>query len=266
MFDNLFDMGYAPIKYFVAGTRPNFVWSNPASACLAGSAIGTLNGQAIPVGSTPLLGNANLTGTFINCRTSSGDSLTGSANLNYSASIQTEQDIFSGISQINNFRTSIGLDGPSPSDLTGNGAVALLSTTKYSASKSIGSYVITPSAGSTLRNNLTGKTAQFVSGSSAYNDVSTLDGRVTEQTVEQRDMTFLSDGATYTSSGSYTTLLSQTDATSWSGQISLSRNGFQIGRIFGTSSGLYYEVNGVVHQWSAVQPQASSRGQPRSVR
>ncbi len=223
-------------------------WLNPASVCSTGSATGTFNDQPIPVGTELATGTNRISGTFNDCAvaSNSGEVLNGTANIIYT--IDASLTRFSDVGEVTNFRLRKDVGTPNASDLTGNGSVRFTSTKSKARGATDFTFTMTPVPGSTLRDNLTGQLTRFTGGDIAVSGLLDATGKVLEDTIEHRRISFVFDGVPYVANGA----LSYKSSTEWaagnSGQLSLMRNGFQVGRLFMTSEGYFVDINGVVQR------------------
>ncbi|WP_344763905.1 hypothetical protein [Actimicrobium antarcticum] len=238
----------APLNEF---TKENEIdqtfWLNPANVCRTGSATGTFNGQPIPVGTLVATGSNRVSGTFNDCASiNSRDTLSGTSNISYTLNAELTQFNLTG--DISDFRLRSDIGTAEESSLTGNGS-AQFTLTKTKANGLTNSLVtFAPSIGSTLRNNLTGQLTQFTGGDSALTDLENAAKKSIESSLEQRNLRFILDGVSYASNGKLSSKYAVDGTFSGSGQLSLMRNGFQVGRLFITPEGYFVDINGVVQR------------------
>jgi hypothetical protein len=240
------ELGIAPVTYF---TNSNIdTWHSPAAACTSGSATGTLNSGAIPVNTPVLAGSGTIVGTFNNCVNNAIDQdavLSGTATIAYTTDAKFRNG--SASVQLTNMRriytdtSGGGLD----TDVTGNGVITTAGTTTESNGVTTTDGTIIPGANSSLRSNKTGQAMSFVSGSIRLTTVESLASAQSQSTIAQNALTYVFNGDTYVSSGTIS-ITSGTGISGGSGQIVLTKNGVQIGRIYATAQGVFYETNGTL--------------------
>jgi hypothetical protein len=242
-FQRLTDMTQAPIAKFTTNTD---VWSDPSKVCLSGTVVGDLNGQPLPVGAALASGAMTLNGTFDNCQAGVSEAITGLAKVSYTYDATTKSG--NGSSEAVNFRSTRDVNTGNETDFTGNGTVqGTISKTIVGTQKTV-IETMTVVPGATLRDNLTGQITQFRSGSSvlttlSYSDLSNLS---VSQPTEQRDINFAIDGTPYRVNGAMNAVLKPGAGFTFSGELTLTRNGTLIGRMFGGADGsMYYEIKGV---------------------
>ena len=223
-------------------------WADPASACRTGSATGSFNGQSIPVGTQLASGVNRVTGTFNNCAIANYPSevLDGTSNITYTLSDSLTR--YSDVGEILNFRRRMGVGTPDEVDLTGNGGVQFTSTRSKATGPTVFVVTMTPLPGSTLRDNLTGQRTQFTGGDVVFTGTSNAAGKILDGSIEHRQISFVFDGVPYVTNGIISLKSATGAALSDSGQLSLMRNGYQVGRLFITSEGYFVDINGVVQR------------------
>ncbi|MEB0136269.1 immunoglobulin domain-containing protein [Actimicrobium sp. CCC2.4] len=248
-----FDLGTmvsSPSSEFIDGDVVDKMrWLNPALACRTGSATGSFNGQAIPVGTELASGSNRISGTFNDCAvvSNSGVVLNGTANISYTLDAGLTR--YSDIGEITNFRLRKDVGTPDATDLTGNGSVQFVSTRSRATGPTDFLATMTPVPGSTLRDNLTGQLTQFTGGDIVFSGFVNATGVVLEGSTEHRNVSFIFDGVPYVANGTLSFKSPVGGIPSGSGQLSLMRNGFQVGRIFVTPDGYFVEINGVVQRF-----------------
>lgn len=226
---------------------------NVASLCKTGSFTGSFNGASVPAAGTPVPGRGTLAATASACVVHD-ISYTGSSAFGYEI-IQGNPKTLRTIFTINNMRiiTSPGPGGGAARDFTANGngssefvqTVVGLDTTNVSA--------WTPAAGASLRNELSGLSAIFNSGSVSVLTVSRpaappLLQNTTRVRASYNNLLFAISGINYLANGYYELNFASAPglAFSGSGEIILSANGIRIGRIYASNSGVFVEADGVV--------------------
>ena len=247
---DLADMVSSPASEFINDDDiEKSIWRNPATACRTGTATGTFNGQPIPVGTLVATGSNRFSGTFNNCAvvTNSGTLLTGTANISYTSDAGFTQTSLTG--EVSNFLRRSDIGTAQETSLTGTGSVQLAQTRSKANGLTTSMAIMTPTSGSTLRNNLTGQLTQFTRGDVVFADVSNAMKQSIDGSLEQRNLSFLFDGVPYASNGKLSFKSPLNAAFDGSGQLSLMRNGFQVGRLFITPEGYFVEINGVVQRF-----------------
>ena len=246
-FDYFYGLALAPLDYFstLVGDR----WINPATVCRTGSASGSLNGQPIPAG-TPLgIGKFNLIGTFNNCAVARDAGTINSGTVDITMTLDAERHQLDATSKISNFTQVFNPTAGDRIDITGNGTVKVTAGEVKNASGSTRLLTLMPQPDTTLRDNLTGQTTQFISGNVAITSVFNNKDEEIKTTLDQVSNRFSIAGVSYESNGSLTTSRSSLTGANGAGQIALSRNGYQIGRVFANDSGIFLENNGVIITW-----------------
>ncbi len=237
---------------FQATTDDGTAFINPASVCQSGTLSVTLDGTAVTPGQ--LAPNAGtLAGTAIACDTG-GLTYSGSSSLAYALTSRSP-DVGSATMTVTNMRvTGSFFDGTRTIvtfDITANGGAGLSFDESISGANTIFATTMTPQAGATIRNELSGQVTTFVSGS-----VSETFTEDTATSVPQRarftysNLTFSVAGVTYVGNGFYE--LGFGAVPSGSGEVILTGNGVRVGRIFVDTDGqLKVEVDGVVQPFKA---------------
>jgi Immunoglobulin domain/Immunoglobulin I-set domain len=222
-----------------------------SEVCSAGGSVAaTLNGGAVTVGNALPSGSNTLSADFNNCATFGSQTYSGTSTVQYNLTVGTLVN-GSGSGSMTNMR-KVSTDGaPTPvvlSDLTGNGSVAFTVSESANGAQTTADVSLTPTAGATLRNAVSGLTATAVSGALGLRSVETdLGGgnvRPDQIRFSANASTYTVASRTYVSNGTIE-LNFNGMAVSGSGQITVTENGTQIGRIFVDAQGLLQiEVNG----------------------
>ncbi|MFT5589394.1 MAG: hypothetical protein ACI9ZF_001569 [Bradyrhizobium sp.] len=263
--DNLLNMLFGAFDMHIVTSAPlnlfenNGKWLAPASVCSSGSASGLLDGQPIPAGKEASDLNYVINGTFDKCITRDDPAIEFSGFASASFTANADVNLLGVTWHADNFRRILRQGNTQVSDITGNGTEKTRSTIFSTNGLETSVNVSAPVPGATLLNNLTGEVTQFISGDTVLSATEIMAKKVVIDSIEQRSRTFTIAGVRYVANGLLSfplvidTKMSQPEqlkllqsAPSPSGQISLSRNGFQIGRIFATPEGLFVEINGVV--------------------
>jgi len=235
-----FEFNTAALVPFEA-TTPNdgSAFVNPATVCSSGTLSVTANGVAVTAGQ-PVPTNGTVGGVAINCN-ASGTVYNGQTLVSVNVTTFTPA-VASGSATVTNMRVT---DLPGV-DITANGVVGLSINETVSGANTVSVETSAPAAGATLRSEVSGLTATFVSGSVVGTDTYvTATGNTLRLNAAYNNLTFTVAGVTYVGSGSYT--FDVTNPTASSGQVILSTNGVTIGRLFIDTDGvLKIDVDGVV--------------------
>jgi len=252
---DMYSVTGAPLDLF----EKNGTWLAPASVCSSGNASGSLDGQPIPAGTEVADFNYVINGTFDKCITRDDPAveLSGFASASFTAN--ADVSLLGVTWHADNFRRISRQGNVLVTDITGNGTEKSRSTISSTNGLETSGNVSAPVPGATLLNNLTGEVTQFVSGDTVSITTEIMAKKMVMASIEQRSRTFTIAGVRYVANGLLSlpvvidTKMSRPEqlkmlqsVPSASGQISLTRNGFQLGRIFATPEGLLIEINGVV--------------------
>ncbi|EGF30514.1 chitosanase-glucanase [Oxalobacteraceae bacterium IMCC9480] len=263
--DYLFKMLFSPFDLSAVTSAPlnlfesNGKWLDPAAVCRTGTATGLLNGQPIAAGTETSGFNQVVSGTFDKCVTRDDPTIELSGFSTVNETSNSEFTVLDATRRADNFRRISRQGNGQVTDVTGNGSEKSTSTISTVNGLEIAINVSAPLPGATLRNNLTGEVTQFISGDTVLGSTEIISGKLATLTIEQRSRTFTIGGVRYVANG----LVSFPSVTDYqlpgpeqlrllnsapvpTGQLSLTRNGFQIGRIFFTAEGPFVEINGVV--------------------
>jgi hypothetical protein len=246
----------------------NLFLASPEVCTSGGSVAATLNGGAVTVGGTLPSGSNTLSAQFTNCATGGAETYSGTSTVQYNLTVGAFVN-GTGSGSMTNMR-SVSTDGaPAPvalSDLTGNGSVAFAVSESANGAQTTSDVSLTPTAGATLRNAVSGLTATAVSGALNVRSVQTdLGGgnfRADQIRFSATASTYTVASRTYVSNGTIELNFTGTSV-SGSGQITVTENGTQIGRIFTDAQGaLQIEVNGRIVPFGKPGPQAPLRSKP----
>jgi hypothetical protein len=242
---DLVAMVSSPLSAFVddRGVDKTF-WVDPATACRTGSATASFDGQALPVGTEMASGSHRVSGTFKDCALADNPSevLNGTSNIAYT--LNDSLTSYSDAGDIINFRRRTDVGSPNEVDLTGNGRVQFISTRSTATGPADFMVTMTPVPGSTLRDNLTGQLTAMTSGDIVVSGKLDATGKPLESITQYRRMSVVFDGVRYMTNGTIVT----NSAGGISGQLILTRNGFEAGRLSFTSGGTFVDINGVVQR------------------
>lgn len=251
-------------EFFYAAMSPydllddNQVFLASAAVCESGSVSGTLNGGAIPVGTTaPTSGT--LAATFSSCKVDSSTTYNGSSSLTYNLT-SIDPAVGSASGSVTNLRVTTTSGTTVETDYTTNGSVAMSFAASVSGADTTTTFTLVPAVSSTLRSELTGLTANFTAGDVALRLVSTGaagSATVKSSRVTYNDLRFTVDGVAYAANGFYQVDYNVTGLgiISGSGEVLLTKGGVTVGRVYATSEGVFIEVNGTVQPFGAKRRQ-----------
>ena len=243
-------MGLTP-GFLDAGLLPfqptnddNTVFFDPATVCQSGTLSATLNGAAVTPGqAVPSTGTASA--VAVAC-------VAGEATYNGQATLAFDIASFSprvasGTISITNMRLTERVNGVVVADITANGTGSGSGNESTSGANTVFTDTLTPGAGATLRSEVSGLTATYVSGSVviATTEV-TANGEPVRLRLAFDNLTFTNGGVSYVGNGATeVSIVGGTPAAS--GSVLLSTNGVQLGRLFYDTDGeLKVEVDGTV--------------------
>ncbi|MFT5532635.1 MAG: hypothetical protein ACI8WM_000880 [Burkholderiaceae bacterium] len=249
------DLVQVPLNLFASNGK----WLNPASICMTGTAVGALNGQPIPVGTEQSDLNQVVSGTFDKCVTRDNTSIELSGFVSTSSTANADLSMLGAVRRADHLRRVTRMGNGQVSDVTGNGSDKLTVTRSSTNGLETIININAPVPGSTILNNLNGVLNQFIAGESVTSSTDVIAGKLAMESVEQRSVEFAIAGVRYVVDGKLTfpmvidyqlpesqRLSLLKNAPPASGQLSVMRNGFQIGRIFAGPNGRIVEINGVV--------------------
>ena len=220
-------------------------WRNPGTICRTGTASGTVNGQPIPAGSAVVSGNFDLIGVFNNCASIEDGRDVDSGTITANVTAASDLNKFSWVTKASNFSINANQGTENFVSRTFTGAVAAtLERLKTPSGETIISSA-KPDAGTTLRDNVKGQTTQFITGNTLRTTLYDSRDEQTQSSIVHGNNRFSVDGVIYETSGALTIIKTPRGGYG-SGQLSLARNGYQIGRIFADDAGLYYDTNGTI--------------------
>jgi hypothetical protein len=231
-------------------TDDNGVFLPAAQICAGGgSVVATLNGGAAPVGqAAPASGT--LGATFTDCVVEPERTHNGSNSLQYTF---TTPDRLNGTATgtMTNMRVRETSGATVDRDITGNGSVSGTLSGSIVGGNENSTINFTIAPGATLRSGLSNLTATFSAGTQQIQQTVNPAGIPLTSVVTLNDSTYAVAGTTYVASGSLTTQINpQGLQVTGSGQIVVSANGAQVGRIFYSNNVLSVEVNGQVVPFS----------------
>lgn len=229
------------------------VFLNPANVCESGSISGSFNGGTLPVEGTVVPNSATLAATASACLVD-GSAYTGSSSITFTITPGNPK-LSSATALVNNMRVhtnAVGVDSPEK-DFTANGGGSSNFTETTAGSDTTTQGTWTPNAGATIRSEISGLTATFVSGNTGFLTVSQPSvnqpyPNTTQLRMSYNNMKFAVAGISYVANGFYELKFGTQPGLPFtgSGEITLSANGVRIGRIFATNAGVFIEVDGVV--------------------
>ncbi len=244
----------------------NLAFLSSAAVCTAdGSVAATLNGAAIVPGAQLPAGNNTLAATFTDCGVFADTKYTGTSSSQYNFAFTSGGYSGTGTGTMSNMRrvTLVGAGSTTvESDILGNGSVGFTASKTTAGAQVTNEVTISPNAGATLRNAVSGLTASSVSGSLNIRIVETpqANGVTLPQLIRYvaNAQTFTVDSKTYVSQGTLELNFSG-NAIAATGAINVTENGTQIGRIFADAQGMIQiEVNGQIIPLA--RPAAAFRG------
>lgn len=220
-----------------------------AAVCTGGTVNATLNGATPTVGQM-LPPTGALTTRFTNC-VIDGTRYNGSGTATYDF-IGLQPPLNGTLSStIDNIRvTEIG--GQSDYTVNGGGSVSLSGRVENGAI--VQNAVLSPTGGSTVANNLLGLRATLVGGSfSVGSTTRAADDRLLATSMGYNDFSLTVGGVPYLARGTLTINFDGPNGlpSGGSGEITLSSNGTQVGRLYFAGGSLQIEVNGSVQPFGA---------------
>jgi hypothetical protein len=246
------DAGILP---FEATTDEGTAFVDPASLCSSGTLSVTVNGAAVTPGqAVPANGTfgAVAAACVIDESTYSGQtsvaaSFTSFDPLNATATVT-----------VTNLRLTERLGGAVIADITVNGTGTVTGNESTSGANTHFTDTFTPSAGATLRSEVSGLTATYASGSVVVTIIeNTATGEPVRLGLTVNNLTFTNGGVTYVGNGTTEVAVTPGGGVG-SGQVLLTSGGVQLGRLFYDTDGvLKIEVDGTVQPMRA--PRAAMR-------
>jgi hypothetical protein len=256
--ENLLQLVNLSFNFYYASAAPlNFIGDNgdngdkflsSSAVCKSGTASAMLNGSPVVADQTaPLTGT--LAATFADCD-ANGSIYSGSSSVAYAFDSSLVAN-GSSTTTANNMRLRVNAGTAVLQDLTADGVSTLTLKTTANGADSSTEIRLSQSTGSTLRNEISGVTATFNSGSVTLKSVQT-NNTATKQVIYTYDnLNFNVSGVNYVAQGSYqydfAAAGSTNPITTGSGEVILSSNGVRVGRIFFDANGVFStEVDGVI--------------------
>lgn len=245
---SLFSVLILTAELYLAGIAPfefvqNDAFVEPTTVCQTGVGSPMLNGVPAVVGQA-LPDTATVSATFSTCTEVDGTSFSGSSSVVYDF---PSLDLLNGTATANvsNLRVTTRSAGVVDNDYTANGVGAIAVASASTPAEDTVTILLTPAAGSTLRNELDGLTATFASGAM------TLTAGVSATSVARIrfDYDHLStsiSGVSYVANGFHELSRdAQGGVIAGSGEVIFTTNGVEVGRIYATNGGVFVEVDGV---------------------
>jgi hypothetical protein len=242
------DAGILP---FAATNDGNTAFIDPATVCQSGTLSVTLGGAAVTPGQpVPATGTAGA--VAVSC-VADDSTYSGQASAAYTIT-SYNPFVASATVTITNMRLTERFNGQVIGDITANGTGTVSGNESTSGANTIFTDTLTPGAGATLRSMTSGLIATYVSGSiviTLTQDAAT--GAPVSQRLAYNNLTFTNGGVTYVGNG--TTQVSIVGgAPASSGQVLLTTNGVQLGRLFYDTDGvLKIQVDGTVLPFAGKQ-------------
>ena len=237
----------APIELVDSTASPS-VFVDPALMCLSGSMTGSWNGGAVPVGQ-PVPDNGTLAGTFNTCSPDGGITIyDGSSAL--TASLTSVDPLNGSITAaVNNMRMRHASGGSLDLDLSANGSGTAMLTSSVNGSAFAFALDLGVDSGSTLTNGLSSLTATFATGSVSFS--ASDDGAGLRQfSLGYNNLHFSISGVDYVADGTYTVTRDAGGNYNGSGEVTLTSDGAQVGRLFAGPGGQFMEADGSVQGFS----------------
>jgi hypothetical protein len=214
---------------------------DPAAMCGSGSVSATLNGSALPVGQ-PMPLSGVVSARYENCMTADGELLDGLSSEEYT--IDEAWQHYTTTFTVDAMRRRT-VEGDQVTDFTasGTGSHTWREVASEGGATQTDTYTLAP--GATLRDEVTGVTTTYQSGSIFKIMTLSAAERVTHTDFGHDRLTFTVDGVPYVSTGALEFGTAPDGRLTMGGEIVLYVNGMRAGRLYGTSQGLFTEVNGV---------------------
>jgi Immunoglobulin domain len=249
-------LGLAP-AFLDAGILPfeamdnDTVFLDPATVCQQGTLSVTLNGAAVTLGQpVPLSGTVGA--VAVACVI---DEATYSGQTSVAFTITSRSpNPFAGTGTVTatNMRLTQRLNGVVIADITANGACTVSGNESTSGANTVFTDTVAPGAGATLRSEVSGLTATYVSGSVVVTTTeNTASGDPVSLRLAYNNLTFTNGGVTYVGNGTTEVSINGSTVTA-SGQVLLTTNGVQLGRLFYDTDGVFkLQVDGTVQPFGA---------------
>ncbi|MCE4555776.1 carboxypeptidase regulatory-like domain-containing protein [Roseateles cellulosilyticus] len=228
-----------------------------SAVCQTGSVSATLGGAAVTVGQA-LPANGVLATRFTDC-VSDGTRYNGSGTADYRLSSLSAPVNGSATVTLSSLRMA---DVAGDSDYTVDGGATVTLTGSQDGTSLTQSAALTPTAGSSIANNLLGLRATLAGGGLSVGSTTRLsDGVPTGTRVSYNSFAFSVGSTPYLAQGALTLTFGGTNGglAGGSGEITLSSNGTQVGRLYFANGSLQIEVNGRVQPFAAPRGSASAR-------
>ncbi len=225
-----------------------------SAVCASGSAFATLDGSAIGVGQ-PLPASGVLVSRFNDCAVG-GIRFSGSASADYRRSGISVPVSGSALVTASSLRI---VDGSA--DYTVDGATNVSLSGSADSTSVTHSYILTPASGVSVTNTALAARATLISGSFAWESITRkLSSQALATRFAYNSFAFTVAGTPYLLQGSITQNVG-TDGRfiGGSGEVLLSSNGTQLGRMYITNDGAHVEANGIVQPFSLQGTQPSKR-------
>ena len=237
------------LELYLAGLSPyalidNWVFVEPTTVCLSGVGSAMVNGvpaiagQEVPTAAT-------VSASFSNCTTAGGTSYSGSSSVAYDFPLF---DYLAGTASAtatsNNLRYTSRTNGTVDMDFTANGAGGFVLTGETTSTEEVVTITLTPAAGASVRNELSGLTETFAGGGLIITIGLDASENMRWRFAFDRLSTSIS-GVTYVAEGFNEVMIGAQGVTAGSGEVNLTADGVNIGRVYANASGLHVEVDGV---------------------
>jgi hypothetical protein len=233
-------LSVASAPYALVDDNNRFV--DPTSVCTSGSVSGELNGSAIPVGQDMPLSGV-ISARFENCVNAAGELYDGAGSVESVIDASYSQGSVKFTADALRLRSS---DGASTAyDFMANGSGTYAWSEAASGGGTTQTFAMAWSRGTTLREELTGGSTTFHGGSVSFVSSGASADQLIEWAVKHDALAFSVDGVPYLSTGTLEFGTGPDGRLTMGGEIVLYVNGMRAGRLYGTSQGLFTEVNGV---------------------
>jgi len=234
-------------ELYLAGFSPYFLtesWAfvEPTTVCLTGTGSAMLNGvPATPGQEVPTA--ATVSATYNNCMTAEGTRLSGSASVSFDFPLfDLLANTATATVTSNNMRYTSSSE---VLDFTANGSAGFVASEVLTPQEDVATIVLTPGAGSSVRDEATGLAETFASGSFTF--IFGIDGSAnTRARLGFDNLSSSISGVAYLVNGFIEMVDdAQGTQTAGSGEIIFSANGTTVGRIYATAGGIFVDVDGV---------------------
>ena len=218
---------------------------DPAWVCSLGSLAGSLNGGALPLPGTAVPPSGTLTATASGCFVGA-EAFSGRSTASYSFT-QFYPLVGTASATVDKLRQQTYLGDRLVQDVTADGAAAVVYGGSIVGLTVTSTITITPAAGATLKNEISGQTATFSSGSVASRQVMQAGAVIPQSSRYTYDkLSFSVAGVSYLADGAYElTFNAQGVLTGGSGEVILTSSGSRVGRLYANEQGLFIEVDGI---------------------